>query len=107
MSEPKRVQVIRSHQTLDEFMFEKKTPATDATHGPDVFHQPDYHAVGFKRLHQLQSLPFAESWPIIVGNGVGSVSTGFVGESRASSAPTLCARIRLRIRALGFCSRSF
>ena len=82
MSEPKRVQVIRSHQSLNEYIYEKKTPTTDTTHEPDQFHQPDYHAIGFSRLMQVQSLPLNESWPIIIGNGIGSASAGIVGERR-------------------------
>ena len=87
MSEPKRVQIIRPHQSINEFIYQNQTDSNTTNRTQQQEQQlinqfpqiRDYHKIGFKNLSVIQALPFAESWPILVGNGVTSFSSGFVG----------------------------
>ncbi len=76
MSENKRIQIIRPHQNLKEFIYESDNkPSNDQF----IVKQKDYYIIGWKRLAAIQSLPLKENWPITMGNAVASFSSGLLG----------------------------
>lgn len=79
MSEPKRVQIVRSHQNAEEFAIRKSTTVPQFTGVAPVFTDTDYYQLGWQRLATVQSLPLRENWPIVCGNALGSFSSGVVG----------------------------
>ena len=92
MSEPKRVQIIRPHQSINEFIYENPNDSntTNRTqHQEQLINQflqrRDYYKIGFKNLSTVQSMSFVENWPILGGNTVTSFSSGFVGQSSMNS----------------------
>jgi hypothetical protein len=78
MSEqPKRIQVIRSHQKIHEYIYQKD----DNSYEQVLLNQKDYYSIGLRRLHTIQALPLTENWPITMGNAIASFSSGFLGSS--------------------------
>ncbi|CAF2078785.1 unnamed protein product [Rotaria magnacalcarata] len=79
MTQPKRVQVIRPNQHINEFIYERDGTAQDISYEQTLLNQHEYYAVGWRRLNIIQTLPLNENWPITVGNGAAAVSSGFLG----------------------------
>ena len=83
MSEPKKVQIVRSHQNLHEYIYQRNVNSKEDSYEQILLDQKDYTMVGWRRLHIIQSLPLKENWPITIGNAIASFSSGFVGQSKA------------------------
>jgi hypothetical protein len=70
--EPKRVQIIRSHQRLDEFTIQKDPSVKQSIN-------QDYYVTGWKRLNAIQLVPLRESWPMIIGTALSASGSGLIG----------------------------
>lgn len=79
MSEPKRIQIVRSHQNINEYVYQRDQNIPDSTYEQLLVNQQDYHAIGWRRLRTCQSLSLKENWPITIGNAAASFSSGFLG----------------------------
>ncbi|CAF3878324.1 unnamed protein product, partial [Adineta steineri] len=79
MSEPKRIQVIRPHQNINEFIYQTDTNPQSPSYNQILLNQQDYHQLGWKRLNRVQSLPLKDNWPIVAGNAIATFSSGFLG----------------------------
>jgi hypothetical protein len=79
MSEPKKIQVIRSHQNLNEYIYQSNANFQENSYEQILLDRKDYHALGWRRLHILQTLPLKENWPITIGNAIAAFSSGFLG----------------------------
>lgn len=79
MTEPKRIQIVRSHQNINDFVYEKDSNTDENSYEQVLINRQDYSTVGWRRLHTCQSLPLKENWPITIGNAVSSFSSGFLG----------------------------
>ncbi|CAF0843615.1 unnamed protein product [Rotaria sordida] len=79
MTEPKRIQIVRSNQNVNEFVYQRDNNSQNYSYEQILFDQKEYDTVGWRRLHAIQTLPLQENWPITIGNGIASVSTGFIG----------------------------
>jgi hypothetical protein len=80
MSEPKRVYIVRSNQTVNDFTFVHDETLDHTSH--NLPRQHDYYALGWRRLNIIQSMPMKDTWPIIYGNVAASCSSGILGERR-------------------------
>ncbi|CAF4503371.1 unnamed protein product, partial [Rotaria sp. Silwood2] len=78
MNEPKRVQIIRPHQNINEFVYQRDNNSQDYSYEQVLLDQKEYYTIGWRRLHTIQSLPLHENWPITMGNGIVSVASGVV-----------------------------
>ncbi|CAF2849163.1 unnamed protein product [Rotaria sp. Silwood2] len=76
MNEPKRVQIIRPHQNINEFVYQRDNNSQDYSYEQVLLDQKEYYTIGWRRLHTIQSLPLHENWPITMGNGIVSVASG-------------------------------
>ena len=79
MTEPKKIHVVRPHQTITEYAYERSSNTLDDTHDQVLIDQKDYQKLGWRRINAVQSLPLKDSWPITIGNGVATFSSGLVG----------------------------
>ncbi|CAF0832594.1 unnamed protein product [Rotaria sp. Silwood1] len=79
MNEPKRVQIIRPHQNINEFVYQHDNNTQDHSYEQILLDQKEYYTIGWRRLNTIQALPLYENWPITMGNGVASVSSGILG----------------------------
>jgi hypothetical protein len=79
MTEPKRVQIIRSNQNINEYSYQNNKNPQDFSYDQLLLNQKDYYTVGWKRLNTIQSSPLRENWPITIGNAIASFSSGFLG----------------------------
>ena len=79
-AEPKRIQVVRSHQDISEFAYNRDRTREPYSQKQLLLLQQDYSTLGWKRLNKLQSLPLKDNWPITLGNAAASFSSGFLGE---------------------------
>jgi hypothetical protein len=79
MSEPKRIQVIRSHQNINEYIYQKDQNSQKDSYEELLLDRKDYYAIGWRRLNTVQKLPLRENWPIIMGNAIASFSSGILG----------------------------
>jgi hypothetical protein len=77
---PKKVQVIRSHQNVNEYMYKKNADVHENSYEQILLDRKDYQELGWKRLRTIQALPFNEQWPITVGNIVVATSSGIIGQ---------------------------
>jgi hypothetical protein len=75
MSDSKRVQIIRSHQNIHEFTYQKDKNLSEQF----LLNQKDYYTLGWRRLNLVQSLPLKDNWPITIGNAIATFSSGFLG----------------------------
>jgi hypothetical protein len=81
MSEPpKKIQVIRSHQNFDEYIYQRNANSQENSYEQILLDRKDYQTLGWRRLHMIQSLPLKENWPIIIGNVIAACSSGFLGQ---------------------------
>jgi hypothetical protein len=83
MTEPKRIQVVRPYQDLNEYAYQRNQKSQGNVYEQALLEQKDYYAIGWRRLNAIQALPLKENWPITIGNAAGSFSSGFLGESEA------------------------
>ncbi|UJR27837.1 hypothetical protein I4U23_009103 [Adineta vaga] len=106
MNEPKRIQIVRPHQTVDEFAYQNQHDNTRNNRSQQLLfneqfylNQQDYYKIGWKRLNAVQSLSFQENWPIVAGNAVASFSSGFLGGTISSRmAQNLALNVSLSVR---------
>jgi hypothetical protein len=79
MSDSNRIQIVRPHQNIREFIYQKDKNLEDYPREQFLFNQHDYYTNGWKRLNTIQSLPFKDNWPITIGNAIASFSSGILG----------------------------
>jgi len=80
MSEPKRIQIVRSHQHINEYIYHQKDQnSQDNSNEQFVSDRKDYYPIGWRRVNTVQALPLRENWPITIGNAIASFSSGFLG----------------------------
>lgn len=79
MSEPKRIQIIRPHQNINDFAYQRDDKIQDRSYEEILLDHKEYHTLGWRRLEIVQRLPLNENWPIVIGNGIASVSSGLLG----------------------------
>jgi hypothetical protein len=83
MTEPKRIQVVRPNQNLNEYAYQTNPKFQGNVYEQALLEQKDYYTIGWRRLNAVQTLPLKENWPITIGNAAASFSSGFLGESTA------------------------
>lgn len=81
MSEPRRIQVVRTNQDLQDFAY-VRSPTTGNVIPIDPNRQIDYYTVGMKRLSAIQSMPLKDNWPITIGNAAMTFMSGLIGEKK-------------------------
>lgn len=79
MTEPKKVHIVRPHQTISEYAYERSSNTPEVTYDQLLKDRQDYHKLAWRRISTVQSLPLKESWPITIGNAVATFSSGLVG----------------------------
>ena len=79
MTEPRKVHIVRPHQTVTEYAYERGPNTPENTFDHMLLERKDYRALGWRRVTAIQSLPLNDSWPITVGNAVATFSSGFLG----------------------------
>jgi len=79
MSEPKRIQIVRSHQNINEYIYHKDQNSQENSYEQLLLDRKDYYDIGWRRLNAVHKLPLREHWPITMGNAIASVSSGLIG----------------------------
>ena len=77
---PRKIQVIRSHQNLNEYMYKANADVQDNSYEQILLDRKDYQALGWKRLRTIQSLSFNENLQITVGTLLTASSSGIIGQ---------------------------
>lgn len=80
MSEPTRVKIIRPHQNIDEFLYERDANSQERSYEQKLLDRKEYYDLGWRRLRIIQKLPLHENWPITMGNAAAAVSSGLLGQ---------------------------
>ena len=80
--ESRRIQVIRSHQNINEFAYQRDPNSQANSNEKYLLNQKDYYTIGWRRLNTIQSIPLKENWPITIGNALASFSSGFIGKPK-------------------------
>ncbi len=79
MNEPKKIQIIRSHEKIHEYMYQPNPNIQQNSYEQILLDRKDYQIIGWRRLNTIQGLPIKENWPITGGNAVAAFSSGFLG----------------------------
>lgn len=79
MTEPKKVHIIRPHEKLSEYVYERNEKYPVKSYEDLLMSQQDYEALGWRRLRTIQSVPLRENWPFTVSNSIMSFSSGMIG----------------------------
>ena len=79
MSDSKRIVIVRPHQNVNEYIYQRDNDAQDYSNEQLISRSKDYYAIGWKQLHAIQALSLNDNWPIVLGNCVGSASSGLLG----------------------------
>lgn len=79
MTEPKKIHIVRPHQTIIDYAYEHRSNTPEDTPDQLLIDQKDYKTLGWRRINAVQSLPLKDSWPVTIGNAVATFSSGLVG----------------------------
>ena len=79
MTEPKKVQIIRPHEKLSEYIYERDDKSLTKSHEDILLNRQDYEEVGWRRLRAIQSLPLQDNLPFTVSNSIAAFSSGMIG----------------------------
>lgn len=80
MSEPTRVQIVRPHQNVTDFVFRVENRSDHDESQSVASYGKDYDKIAKDNITRIQKLPWKEKWPIFLTNVIPAATSGILGK---------------------------